>query len=307
MLTEALKSEKLTIVLFLLLLALFVMEGETQKVSGYAFLGLAAPLVLNLLFCVFHHIKRTKTWDMAQAGFILFHVAFLIIIAGGITTYLTYSIGYAEVVEGGSFTDSRESYAGWKQRFGTRSGTGINVAVRKIHLDFWENGQIREYFNNIVIRDGIKDQEATVNVNGSVKYGSLLINLARYYGLAPHFRLTTPDATNSGYVYISSTAKTNNFAIPLVNYKAQVSYRDLTDRRVRIRVRLNELDSIERVMRIGDSIDLGAGKLTLTDIKIWNGLTVVTDSGKWITYAGFSLFLLGLAIYYGTKFFWSGK
>ncbi len=51
-------------------------------------------------------------------------------------------------------------------------------------------------------------------------------------------------------------------------------------------------------MKVGDIIKLEKGTLELKKIDIWNGLTVVRDSGKGITYIGFIIFLVGLAIYY---------
>lgn len=299
--SNLLANKKITIILFLALIPLAIAEGQSRSVPGVVFIAFAVPLVLNLLFCLLRHVKSTKQWDAERCGFILFHIAFLVIIAGGMVTYFTYSVGYVEVVEGEAFQDIRESYSGWVQRFGVRKGTGINVVVGKINMDFWDNGQIRSYDNEIVIKDGGRERSATLQVNGSVSHGGLLINLARYYGLAPHFVLASPGRKEAGYVYVSDTKKINDFRIPGTNIRATVSYKDFNDRKLKIKIQPDLQRTIETTISPGDVIDLGEAKLTLTGIHVWNGLTVVTDSGKGITYTGFILFMFGLCMYYWKK------
>jgi cytochrome c biogenesis protein ResB len=302
MLTKTLGSKKITVILFLLLLFLGVLEGWTQKVPATPFILVALPLTVNLVCCIFGHVRRIRQWNALHGGFILFHLGFLVIIAGGVVTYLTYSMGYIEIAEGNGFSDRRENYSGWRQRFGTRRGTGAEIGIKKIHMTFWENGQLKDYYNDIVIRDGARQEEATVRINGSVRHGGLLINLARFYGLAPYFTLTAPGIQKSGYVYISSTTKTNTFVIPAMLNDIQVSYDDLRDRKVTVRSKGGNGSSRERTMEIGDSIPLGDARLTLSDVRIWNALTVVGDGGRWITFSGFGFFLLGLAVYYWKRF-----
>lgn len=298
-----LANKKITVVLLLALIPLAVLEGQRRSVPGAVFIAFAVPLVLNLCCCLFSHLKGTRRFTVERAGFLLFHAAFLMIIAGGIATYFTYSIGYVEVVEGEGFRDSRESYTEWKQKYGTRSGTGVGITVNKINLEFWPNGQIRHYDNELTINEGKVAREAVLGVNGSVRHGTLLINLARYYGLAPHFTVITPAGENAGYVYVSDVTKKNTFDIPLAGRKATVSYDRLSDRKLDISVELGEGRTVSRKIEPGDIIDLGNGSLKLTGIHLWNGLTVVRDLGKWPTYAGFALFLVGLGMYYRRIFF----
>lgn len=302
-----LASKKITVVLLLALIPLAVLEGQRRSVPGAVFIAFAVPLVLNLCCCLFSHLKGTRRFTAERAGFLLFHAAFLMIIVGGIATYFTYSIGYIEVVEGEGFRDFRESYTEWTQKYGTRDGTGLGITVKKINLEFWPNGQIRNYDNLIAIKDGGAEREAVLGVNGSVSHGGLLINLARYYGLAPHFTITTATGENAGYVYISDVPKKNTFTIPILGRQATVSYGKLGDRFLDITVDLGSGRTITRKMVPGDVVDLGNGSLKLTGIHLWNGLTVVRDLGKWPTYAGFVFFLAGLGMYYRRMFFGKGK
>lgn len=300
---QVLKSRKLTVVLLLALLPLAIFESQVRSVPGYVFAGYGAALALNLALCLIDHIRRVQKWTVQSVGFILFHAALLVIMTGGIATYVTYTIGYVEIAEGNGFTDKKEYYSDWKQKFGARQGTGINIYVKKIALDFWENGQIKEFHNTILIEDRGKLTEEVVRVNGSVEYGPLLINMARFYGLAPRFTLKTPHGDESGYVYIRSETKANHFEIPHLGYKAFVYYSDAGSRELEVTVLGGKEPVFRRKMRAGDVIDLGQAQLELTRVDLWNGLTVVTDSGKGITYAGFGLFLLGLGLFYGKKLY----
>ena len=92
-LTQILGNKKITIILFLLLLSLVVLAGLTGKVSANLLIMFALPLAVNLLCCIYEHTKRIKLWNVKRAGFVLFHIGFLIVITGGMITYLTYSIG----------------------------------------------------------------------------------------------------------------------------------------------------------------------------------------------------------------------
>ena len=301
-----LASKKITVVLLLALIPLAVLEGQRRSVPGAVFIAFAAPLVLNLCCCLINHLKARRPFTVERAGFLLFHAAFLMIIAGGIISYFTYSIGYVEVVEGEGYRDSRENYTDWKQKFGVRRGSGARITVKRINLEFWDNGQIRHYDNHIAIKDGEAEREAVLGVNSSVRHGGLLINLARYYGLAPHFVITTPAGENSGYVYISDVPKINTFTIPIVGRRATVSYGTVKDRTLNFTMS-DGGPAITRTIVPGDVIDLGNGSLKLTGIHLWNGLTVVRDMGKWPTYLGFASFILGLGMYYLRTFFGGEK
>ena len=296
-------GKKIAIIFILLFLMVTVWEGVTKQVPAAILLATGCCLAANLVCCMISHVRRLSRWSLRQTGFIIFHAGLLVVISGGMITYYTYSIGYVEVAEGNGFTDRRSSYNGWKQRFGIRKGTGTQIGVKKINLSFWDNGQIKEYDNRLVIKDEHREREAVLEVNGSVRHGGLLINLARYYGLAPHFVLQTPHGQNSGYVYINDSSKTNTFTIPSLGYKATVTYDNITDRSVAISVDLGEKESMTRTLSTGDTIELGEKKLILTRISLWNGITVVSDSGKEVAYAGFMLFLIGLSLFYYARFF----
>lgn len=305
MIYNLLKSRKLSVIVLFAFLPLIVIEAGTRNISGYVFIGFAAPLAVNLVLCLYEHIKKIQKLTLEKIGFLLFHSALLVIMTGGIITYLTYTMGYIDIVEGRGFTDKKIYYTGWKQKFGSRSGTGINIYVKKIVLDFWENGQIKEFNNEILIEDGDKIIRDTINVNGSVKYGKLLINMARFYGLAPYFTFHMPYGDLNGHVTIRNEKKSNEFDIPLTGYTGFATYKNIKDKEITVTIQEDKKKVIERVMKKGDMIELGPGSLELTDINVWNGLTVVTDSGKWTTYTGFILFLTGLALFYGRKFFGS--
>lgn len=299
---KILGSRKVTILVFLLLLAALTLEGWSGKLSGPALLALGSPLAVNLIACLWRHLRRGGGRRAERAGFLLFHAALLVIMAGGAISYRSYSVGYVELMEGESFVDRRESYHGWREHVGGRRGTGVRVQLERIRLDFWDNGQIREYYNDVTIHDGARVRMARVNVNRSVRHGPLLINLARFYGPAPVFTLTAGGESRRGSVNIGSETRSNAFTIPLLQYPARVSYRDLAEREMHLQVFPPEGPPLEKTMRPGDVLDLGGGRLELTEVKIWNGITVVTDAGRWISYAGFALFLTGLALFYTAKF-----
>ncbi|WP_026841723.1 cytochrome c biogenesis protein ResB [Citrifermentans bremense] len=291
-------SKKVAVFILVLVLVIVVYEGVTQQVTAKILIAGAFLLAANLVCCMYVNAGRVAKRSLRQTGFVTFHTGLLVILLGGVVSYYTYSVGYVEVAEGNSFSDERSSYNGWKQRFGSRKGTGVQIGVKKIHLNFWENGQIKEYTSQVVIRDGGMEREAVLEVNGSVRHRGLLINLARYFGLAPHFALETAQGEKEGYIYISDTGKTNTFTIPALGYEATAAYRNITDRAVAVSVCAPGKGWVSRTMVAGDVLDLGKGRLKLTGISLWNGITVVKDSGKEITFAGFALFLAGLLMYY---------
>lgn len=303
MIVRFIGGKKVAIIFILLFLMVSVWEGVTKQVPSTILFATGCCLAASLVCCMISHVRRVTKWSVRQTGFLIFHAGLLVVIVGGMITYYTYSIGYVEVAEGNGFTDQRSSYNGWKQRFGNRKGTGTQIGVKKINLSFWENGQIKEYDNRLVIKDGNREREAVLKVNGSVRHGALLINLARYYGLAPHFVLQTPRGENAGFVYISDSRKTNTFTIPALDYKATVAYGNIADRSVTISVDTGGKNSMTRTVSPGDVLDFGSAKLILTKISLWNGITVVSDSGKEIAFTGFILFITGLSLFYYARFF----
>ncbi len=298
MIYSLLKSRKLTVVLFIAFLPLIIIEAETRSLPGYIFIGFAVPLIVNLLLCLLDHLKRIEKWTVYRIGFVLFHASFLVMITGGILTFFTYRIAYIEIAEGNGFTDQPQYYNGWRQKFGEHTGTGIKIFVKKIVLEFWDNGQVKDFYNEIIILDDDKTTDARLKVNGSIKYKSLLINMARFYGLAPYFTVNTREGNKSGHVTIRSDEKSSEFIIPLLGHKAFAYFEDINDTGIKITILGDRGKIFKKSMKVGDIIKLEKGTLELKKIDIWNGLTVVRDSGKGITYIGFIIFLVGLAIYY---------
>ena len=296
-----LKSGNLTIVLLIFFMPLILFRDILGEKFDYLLLFFTFTLTVNLVMCLIDHIKNTSVFSLLKIGFLLFHFSLLVIAAGCIITYLTYSIGYVEIAEGHRFTDMPQNYTDWHQRFGERDGTGIKIYLENIILEFWENGQIKEFKNIIIIQDGPKQKEAIINVNGSVKYKGLLINMARYYGLAPFFTLITPQGETNGSVTINNDNKQQEFRIPEIGDRAIASYANVNDKEITVTIPTDKHLIIKK-LKVGDVVEIGTKKLKLVKLVVWNGLTVVRDSGKSITYTGYVLFIVGLALYYVKKF-----
>ena len=140
-----LKSGNLTIVLLIFFMPLILFRDILGKNFGYILLAFTCILIVNLILCLIDHVIKTSVFSLSKISFLLFHFSLLVIAAGCFVTYLTYSIGYVEIAEGHRFTDQRQNYKDWHQRFGNRGGTGIKIYLEKIILEFWKNGQIKEF------------------------------------------------------------------------------------------------------------------------------------------------------------------
>lgn len=302
MIATFVRSRKFVVVIFLILLGLIVGEAVFQKIPAFAFIVVSLLLSCSLVSCLWEQLrKRYASLSLTAIGFLVFHAALLIIMTGGMITYFTYSIGYVEIAEGHGFVDTPDSYTGWRQKFGIRQGTGVAIIVNKIIMEFWKNGQIKEFKNELIIKDKGPPKNKAIDVNDSVTHGKLLINMARQYGLAPFFTLMTIDGGESGYVYVRDDTKTNEFVIPRVGLRATVSYKNIQEREIFLAIE-DQGKTLTKHMKGGDSLTIGQDTLVLSRVDLWNGLTVVTDSGKEITYSGIFLFLVGLILYYTKSF-----
>ncbi len=298
MLYDLLKSRLMAVVAIALALGLCIYLSWTPQVPLWVYLAFSLPLVVNLLFCLYDHLRAGKTRGMRDWSFWLSHFAMLLIFVGALASYATRTEGYTRLVAGESFSDVPANYAYWREGYLPRKGSGMALSLKGVHTERWPNAKLKEFASTVEIRD---DEGASVigvlEVNNPFSYRGLALSVTRDYGLELLLTYTRFDGTTSGTVHVPY-GKEGRFSIPGTGLGGTATLRDFDQRTLNL-----QLSSGGKVIREG-VVGLGSGwafqdaLLQVSGVELWSGITVIHDPWRYLVYAGFILFLVTTLVYY---------
>lgn len=229
---------------------------------------------------------------------ILFHASFLVLLGGALTSVATRFEGTVELAEGERFTGEPTRYATWPRlapwsrwpaaRFTvervlpeTTDGVAVGVTVRLRE----DSGTARQ----LEINRPYRAQDGT-----SFVFNDL--------GVAPILALTTLDGEElwSGGIRLRMDGEVERFrvgAIPVrvrvypdwVEMDGQDGTRSREVRNLALRIALEGAAAGSRLLRPGESVDLGAYVLHFPDWRYWVKLYVRSERGIGVIFAGFGM------------------
>jgi hypothetical protein len=250
------------------------------------------------------NVGTSAVWSVkhrtAPLGFLLFHLSFFLICAGGAAIYYTRFVGTARVVEGREFTGFTNVV-----REAPLAGTpALAFSVHEVAMEF-EKGQ-PVHLSAVLRFRGPRGGPATTQINHPARSGSSTVIVNRA-GLAPLLWLQDLRGfTLDRLVVAASTLSGASTVVPLADGLWSVELRPLVDRSTfpsRDELSSTEFEVLVRrkgdlvfegTLRPGQEAVLEDAVLVLEDLSYWAGLYVVSERGGGLLIAGFILGIIGL-------------
>ncbi len=243
-------------------------------------------------------------------GHLLFHLSFIIILAGGLTVYYTRTTGVARVTEGQMFTGTAAEYSSLRP---PKAGSPPDIAfmVQDIEPEFVRDEPVQLNASLLLMRQG-GPVPRSVGINRPLAAGDTSI-LIRSADVAPKFRLMQQDPPlvyEQAVVSLKVLAgEMDSYIVPFTKFRLDfVFYPDFAERdglpytrSLRMdnpvfRVAIHGADGkvYERYVRPGEQAEAGELVFALDGLALWGEFLIVKERGRWLLVAGFALGMAGL-------------
>lgn len=283
-------------------------EGKLESVIKTALRG------YRVFSCNGKHIGVKNRFG--PLGSVLFHLSFILLLAGGLMVFYTRSYGEVYLTEGQEFYGSRDEYARL-----IRSKTGampkVAFAVKKISQSVkgdvitsaWAD--IRMQGQGLDSLDNSGRPGRTVAINRPVYVGDTAI-LLNAYGVAPLISLRDASGAVYEYAYVNLNVfpmGLDTVEFPATDITARLEffpdyYSDMgidASRSIEIR---NPVFSVELLkggkvtasglLRVGGKLGAGGFEFSIEDMRLWGKFQVIRERGGGFLYAGFLAGFAGL-------------
>ncbi|MFH1729415.1 MAG: cytochrome c biogenesis protein ResB [Pseudomonadota bacterium] len=326
-----LASLQLTIVLFILLIfgsiaGTLVNQQDALKFVYHSwwFISILGALGLNILVCTFYKRKLT----FRNLGFLLTHLAVIIILIGGIVGAVFGQKGFLSL-EVNEMSD--HFYIDKKP-----VKLDFHIALEEFKLERYEEDMASKSLGRIFIRTSDEKKQVSENVEINKKidfYQMASIEIVRY---EPHFfiDLKTKEFGSRDenpvnpaiYVKIHEGDKVEKrwvFAkfpgMTMSEHRSGLDIAYFTDQRPsRIKdfkstlvILEDEKEVLRKTIEVNDPLEYKGYRFYQNsydqESQLWSGLEVVKDPGLWIIYFGFLLLCLGVVFIFYVKPLISGK
>jgi len=238
----------------------------------------------------------------APLGFLLFHVSFLLIFAGGVLVYYTRFVGSVVLSEGQEFAGQ---YAEVLRQRPLGPPPPLSFTVEGVDPRF-ERGEPVHLSAVFRFRQPGSSDARTSEVNHPARWGttSLLVNRA---GLAPVLwlqdsngftadRVVTPARTRgAGPSDITlNDGRTTVIIRPLDADRPFPSRDELPSTSLGLMVTQDSQVVFDGELRPGEAAPLENGRLVLEEVRYWVGVTVVSERGGGLLITGFVVGIVGV-------------
>lgn len=237
----------------------------------------------------------------APLGFLLFHLSFFFLAAGGISLYLTRFVGAAVLAEGQSFDGQYIKIA----RMPALGGEpGIRFFLQQVDVRF-EMQQPVHLAATVQLLHGAQPTPRTARVNHPVNWGpvSLLVQRA---GLTPVFWLQD----NQGFTLHRGPVMTAVGPSPTLVQMADESIEllvsptapdgefaereELSTTPIHVELFQEEKSVARGTLVAGEALTWSGGRLLLEEVRYWAGFQVISERGGAFLIAGFLMAVIGL-------------
>jgi len=252
----------------------------------------------------------------SPVGFILFHVSFLLCLAGGVTLGLTRFAGKVVLTEGQEFNSDIGSLKIVRNAKLRRELPPIGFLLENIQPRY-EKGVPTELVTELQVSFGGKVGRERIRINEPVTRGPYTV-LEQRLGVSPLFVVTDRSGRELDGAFVSLRALKEgdedsfrlNFDPDIIFYarfypdyekKAGNASRspDVHNPAFHLLIKKDTAILYEGTLRIGDSADAGAFRITFREWRYWIELLLVREYGELPLIAGFFLACLGLLIRFG--------
>lgn len=231
----------------------------------------------------------------AALGFLVFHLSFFFLCAGGTAIWYTRSVRVLRVVEGQS-AEAKDA----KALRVPPTGVAPNLALTLQSLQpSFENGEATDLRATLRFANRAGATQAWVNHPARLGTTSVLVSDA---GLAPVFWLQDVRGFGVDRVAVPATRKSNE-PVPLAGGLVTVRVlqsmpggafpHDLANAPIEIAVMENGAEVFRGVLKPGEAAPLRGGRLVLAEVRRWAGLQIVHERGGALLILGFVLATLG--------------
>lgn len=240
---------------------------------------------------------------LAPLGFLIFHLSFFLLCAGGLLLYYTRFVGVVTLTEGQEHDGAAGSYAEVLRMPPLGGAPTLRFTLEEVEPRF-DSGEPVHLGASLRFPRGVRQ---TARVNHPARWGASTV-LVQRAGLAPVLWLQDARGFTLDRVAVAApTRGTEAAEVPLSAGELQVEIeplgpeapfpeRDqLAAAALTVRVERNGELLFEGPLRPGEAASLGAeGRLVLEDLRYWAGLLVVSERGGGLLIAGFLLGVTGL-------------
>jgi hypothetical protein len=238
----------------------------------------------------------------APLGFLLFHLSFFLLCAGGLTVYYTRFVGLAVLSEGQQFAGS---YSEILRLPPTGRRPDVRFVLEEVETRL-EMGRPVHLQAKLLIQYAGGSTTRISRVNHPAEWGdvSLLVEQA---GLAPVLWFQDPNGfTVDRLVTPARTRGGPPTEVPLAGGSVQVLIHPLTspdrfpnrEERASATMRFQVLEGDELAfdgeLRPGEAVELEQGRLVLEEFRYWVDMKVISERGGGLLITGFVIGILGL-------------
>jgi len=238
----------------------------------------------------------------APLGFLLFHLSFLLLFAGGTSIYYTRFVGSAVLSEGQEFSGQYSKIL--RQRpIGPPPALAFSLESVDSRFDRGEPVHLAAKFR---FRQAGETVVREARVNHPADWGptSILVNRS---GLAPVLwlqdergftvdRVVVPARMRSGPPtdITLGDSRTTVFIHPLDETTDFPSRDQLPATPMRFQVTRDSRVVFDGMLRPGNAAAFEGGRLVLEEIRYWAGMTIISERGGGLLTVGFALGIVGL-------------
>lgn len=258
-----------------------------------------------------YHVRRPGERSLfgvkhrtAPLGFLLFHLSFFLLCAGGVVVYYTRFVGVATLTEGEEFSGT---YADVIRDPPIGGPPEITMILDEVDPRF-EQGEAVHLGASFRFRTATSSVRRDARVNSPARWGPTSV-LVEQAGLAPVLwlqdgrgftvdRVAVPSRTRGGPPTFITLAGGDMVVIvhPLKDGDPFPTRGDFADTSLHLDVRQGEEQLFDGLLRPGQGAVLadGQGRLVLEELRYWLGFRVIHERGGSVLITGFVIGVVGL-------------
>lgn len=238
----------------------------------------------------------------APLGFLLFHVSFFLICAGGVMIYYTRFVGTAVVSEGQTFAGEYGSVVR-ASPLGPPPALGFTVLEVEARM---EDGQPVHLAADLRLQGAGAGGERRSRVNHPARWGAVSILVERA-GLAPVLWLqdergfTLDRVVAPAHTFATSTTEVEMAGgewkatvYPLFAGEPFPQREELPRTSLDLEVWRGEEELFSGKLRPGQAAAFPGGRLVMEEVRYWVGVRVIRERGGGLLIVGFALGVIGL-------------
>jgi len=249
---------------------------------------------------------------ISPLGFLLFHLSFLLCLAGSLMITYTRFSGKLVLTEGQTFQNDISQFQSIGREPKIMKGLpSLGLEVDKVHA-VYEKGVPSDLVIETLVAYGNETRRESLKVNEPINRGPVSI-IAKDIGVSPLFVRKAPDGTETDGAWVSLNVlhgEVDSFKFKpdddytfLVRFYPDYYVEDGVEKTHSIEVknpamRLVAMKDSEKIyegtIKVGEGADVGPFTVSFEDLRYWAQFQIVREYGKTPLVAGFVLACVGL-------------